>query len=145
MPLDDPDKILPIHNSAHGNDSYTFPAHGRIFGPERADPIYLTGREHEGHEVVALKYAFYILAGDKEPLKEEYPLLDKLRAETNRDPVEQGKRLRLGLDQMFRHIILKAHETIAVGRYRYRIGKVCLTIPSLSKVDEHSKDITPSQ
>lgn len=135
MPPNEIHKILPIQNSNQGNDIYTFPANGRGFGPKRPSEIYLSDKEHDGHEVVALKYAFYILAGDKPTLHDEYPLIDKLRTETERNPEEFKERLRLGLDQMFRHIIRKVHESIAVGRYPYRIGKACIIIPSRWDLD----------
>lgn len=135
MPPNEIHKILPIQNSNQGNDIYTFPANGRGFGPKRPSEIYLSDKEHDGHEVVALKYAFYILAGDKPTLHDEYPLIDKLRTETERNPEEFKERLRLGLDQMFRHIIRKVHASIAVGRYPYRIGKACIIIPSRWDLD----------
>lgn len=135
MPPNAPEKLLMIHNSVYGNDSFTFPANGRVFGPVRPAEIYLSKVDHDGHEVVALKYAFYILAGASDTLTGEYPLIDKLKAEAIRKPKEFRARLRLGLLQMFRYVILKVHDSIAAGRHPWRIGKACITIPSQWDLD----------
>ncbi|KAK3399778.1 hypothetical protein B0T20DRAFT_477616 [Sordaria brevicollis] len=137
MPPEGPEKVLMIHNSAHGNDSFTFSANGCVFGPVRPDDdkIYSENVDSDGQELVALKYAFYILAGAKQTLLNEYPLIDKLKAEVDKNPAEMIERLRLGLLQMFHHVILKAKESIASSRNMWRIAKAIITIPSQWDLD----------